>query len=333
MQNTIKSLFVCLLLLIVAQVKAATTLRFAHFWPAASQVHEEVFVAWKESVEAASDGELQIELYPAQTLSKAAATYEATVNGITNIGATAQGYINGRFPLSQVVELPGIASSAVQGACVLQQLYDEGYLAAEYADSHVLFMFATGPGLLHTKDKPVHSPEDLKGLRIRRPTAVAGELLQSMGAMPLAMPAPEIYTAMQRGMIDGLSFPWEAMKTFRINELASYHTQLPFYTLVFVATMNKGDYERLSPAMQAVIDNHSGMKWARQVGEVFDKMDSEGLAQAQALGHEILIIDDPLNHADWQEALENGIDSYLKQAGDKAETVYQAALIAAQSCQ
>ena len=41
---------------------------------------------------------------------------------------------------------------------------------------------------------------------------------------------------MQRGLLDGVSLPWEGMKTFRLNELSNQHTQVPFYSLVFVAT-------------------------------------------------------------------------------------------------
>ncbi|MFG6176864.1 TRAP transporter substrate-binding protein [Halomonas sp. THAF12] len=321
--------------LAATSAQAATTLRMAHFWPGASGINQDIFEAWAETVEEESGGELRVEMYPSGTLAKPDAIYEAAANGIADIGATAQGYTAGRFPLSQVVELPGVADNATQGACVLQTLYDEGHLDAEYEDTRPLFMFTTGPGGIHTIDTDVQVPSDLDGLRIRRPTAVAGEMLENMGATPVGMPAPDIYTAMQRGVIDGLSFPWEGLKGFRINELVSHHTEVPFYTLIFVATMSQRTYDRLSPEQQAVIDANSGMQWAENAGAVFDRLDREGKQEAIEAGHTIREIDDPLNDPDWQKPLQDGIDGYLarlEERGLPGREVYEAALAASDAC-
>ncbi|TDO07689.1 MULTISPECIES: TRAP transporter substrate-binding protein [Halomonas] len=330
----------CLLAASIAGLSAtsaqsATTLRMAHFWPGASGVNQDIFEAWAATVEEESGGELRVEIFPAGTLAKPDSLYEAAANGIADISATAQGYTAGRFPLSQVVELPGVATTATQGACVLQTLYDEGRLDEEYADTKPLFMFTTGPGGIHTIDTDVQVPSDLEGLRIRRPTAVAGEMLENMGASPVGMPAPDIYTAMQRGVIDGLSFPWEGLKGFRINELVNYHTEVPFYTLIFVATMNQRAYDNLSPEQQAVIDANAGMRWAENAGVVFDRLDVEGKQEAKDAGHTIREIDNPLEHPDWQKPLLDGIESYLtrlEERGLPGREVYQAALAASESC-
>ncbi|WP_280563691.1 TRAP transporter substrate-binding protein [Chromohalobacter sp. 48-RD10] len=321
----------------VSTAHAETTLRMSHFWPGASSINKNAFEAWAEAVEEDSNGSLTIENYPSQTLSQADETYDAVVNGIADIGITAQGYTNGRFPLSQIVELPGVANeSAEQGACVLQMLYDDGQIADEYDDTHVLFMFTTGPGYIHTRDTDVQKPSDLEGLRIRRPTAVAGNILKNMGAEPTGMPAPEIYTSMQRGVLDGVSLPWEGMKTFRLNELTEYHTQVPFYTLIFVATMSQDKYDSLSPEQQKAIDENSGMKWAKKAGKVFAADDKAGKRQAEEAGHTIRVIDNPLEDSAWEKPLKAGIDKYLgdleSRGLDQARDVYYAALEARKSC-
>ncbi|NYS62105.1 TRAP transporter substrate-binding protein [Vreelandella salicampi] len=316
-------------------VQASTTLRMAHFWPGASGVNQGVFEQWVATVEEESGGELRVEMFPSGTLAKPDSLYEAAANGIADISATAQGYTAGRFPLSQIVELPGVATTATQGACVLQTLYDDGHLDDEYADTRPLFMFTTGPGGIHTIDTDVQVPADLEGLRIRRPTAVAGEMLENMGANPVGMPAPDIYTSMQRGVIDGLSFPWEGLKGFRINELVEYHTEVPFYTLIFVATMSQRAYDGLTPEQQAVIDANSGMRWAENAGEVFDRLDVEGKQEAKDAGHTIREIENPLEHPDWQAPLQAGIESYLdrlEERGLPGREVYDAALAASESC-
>ena len=321
---------------ISAPVQAATTLRLAHFFPAASGVNQDLFEAWVKAVEDESEGELQVQLFPSGTLAKADAIYEAAENGIADIGITVQGYTAGRFPLTQIVELPGVSSSASQGACIVQTLYDQGHLDDEYASTRPLFLFSTGPGYIHTMDTLVETPSDLNGLRIRRPTAVVGDILESMGASPVGMPAPDVYTSMQRGVVDGVTLPWEGMKVFRLNELAEYHTQVPFYSMMFIATMSQRTYDSLSPEQQRVIDDNTGMAWAKKAGEVFDGLDKAGKQDAVDANHTIHVIDNPMDNPDWQQPLQQAIDNYLSeleaQGIDQARDVYEAALQARQSC-
>ncbi|WP_253448696.1 TRAP transporter substrate-binding protein [Halomonas sp. Y3] len=316
--------------------QASTTLRMSHFWPDGSGINQEIFQAWAETIEEQSGGELRVENFPSQTLTRADQAYQGAVNGISDIAITAQGYTAGRFPLSQIVELPGVSDTASQGACILQSLYDDGHIAGEYDDTRVLFMFTTGPGYLHTADHDIQSPDDLAGLRIRRPTAVAGEMLERLGAQPVGMPAPDIYTSLQRGVIDGLSFPWEGMKVFRLNELANYHTQVPFYSLIFVATMSQRSFDRLSPEQQAVIEANSGMAWSEVAGRVFDGLDEAGKQEAEEAGHHIRVIDSPLEHDDWAGPLKEGIENYLSELEgrglDNAREVYEAAMAARDAC-
>ncbi|WP_353111060.1 TRAP transporter substrate-binding protein [Salinisphaera dokdonensis] len=314
----------------------ATTLRFAHFWPAGSAINEQVFQKWADTIEAESDGELSVQIFPSQTLSKADKSYNATVNGLADITATAQGYTARRFPLTQIIELPGLSESAVQGSCLAQTLFEKNdALANEYRDSHVLFMFTTGQGFINTRETQIRKPEDLAGLRIRRPTAVVGEMLSSLGAQSVGMPAPQAYTAMQRGVIDGTTLPWEGMKTFRINELSNHHTEMPLYTLTFVTTMNKQTYERLPDNLKQVIDDNTGMKWARKAGEVFAAEDAAGREQAEGPEHEIVEIPDPLNDPDWGPPLKKATQGYLDELesrGRPSQQVYKQARQIAQQC-
>ncbi|GHB14908.1 TRAP transporter substrate-binding protein [Modicisalibacter luteus] len=320
-----------------ASAGAETTLRMAHLWPAGSAVNQDIYQAWANQVEQESNGQIKVEIYPSQTLAKADQAYDAAANGIADISVTLQGYTAGRFPLTEIVQLPGVANSASQGACILQTLYDEGDIVGEYSDTHVLFMFTTGPAYLHTRDTEIRTPADLQGLRIRRPSEVAGEMLASMGAQPLGMPAPDIYTALQRGVMDGLSFPWEAMKVFRINELTNYHLQVPYYAGAIVATMSQTAYDRLSPEMQAVIDDNSGMAWALKAGQVFGELDKAGREEAEAQGDTIHVVEDPLNDPAWAAPLKQGTENYLKRLEerglDNAKEVYEKALALRERCE
>lgn len=318
-----------------SDTKEVTTLRFSHFWPATSSINKEVFEPWAKKIEDESEGQLKVELYPSATLSKPGVTYESAVKGTVDIGSQAHGYTSGRFPLTQIAELPGLSNSATQMSCILQSLYEDGTIASEYEDSHILFMYGAGPGTLHTTKKLIKTPEDMKGMRIRRPSAVAGDIIESMGASPVGLPANDMYTSLQRGVVDGLSFPWEAVTTFKIDEVTKYHTNIPFYSSGLMVAMNKDTYNGLPDNLKQVLDNHSGMELAKKVGEVFDKHDKLALQNALDLGHEVVEIPDPLNDPAWKGPLEQGTKKYLgdvEALGLDASGVYEKAKAASAAC-
>jgi len=213
------------------------------------------------------------------------------------------------LPLSQIVELPGLFERAEVGSCAFQKLYDSGALDAEYADTKVLWVHTHGPGHLHTTDRAVTRLSDLAGLRIRRPTAVIGRLLEELGAEPVGMPAPGIYEAAARGTIDGFMLPWEAVAGFRVDEVADHHTEFGFYALAFVATMNRRAYDALPADLKAAIDAESGMKWALAAGRGYDAGDLRGRAQTLETGavHRI----DGAERARWEAAAARAREAYL----------------------
>ncbi len=306
-------------------------LRFSHFWPASSGIHQG-FEDWANSLEAASDGRIQVDFYPAQTLTKAPQSYDGVKMRITDIAATVQGYTANRFPLTQIVELPGMADSAAHGSCVLQSLFDEGLIAKEYKDTQVLYLFTHGPGYLHTREKVIEKPEDLAGLKIRRPTTVVAQLLESQGAQPVGMPAPETYPSLQRGVLDGVAFPWEAMKVFRTNEQAGHHSEINLYTLSFMVTMNKQVYNAMPEDLQQVLQQHSGHEWSQKLAQVFDGLDNAGRAEAVADNHTISGAD----NSAWQPVFEQATEAYLsglEKRRQPARDVYQRALELSASCQ
>lgn len=308
-------------------------LRLAHFMPAASWQHTDLFEAWAKTVHEQSKGRIEVRVFPAQTLGKAVAGYDNAINRIAEVTWTVQGYTANRFPLSQIVELPGIFETAKQGSCAFQKLYDSGALADEYKDTHVIFVQTHGLGHLHTKDRPVTRVADIKGLKIRQPTAVIGRMLRAVGAEPVGMPAPQIYESTQRGAIDGFLLPWEAVAGFRAYEVSDQHTELGVYSLAFVMTMNKGVYEGLPADLKKVIDDNSGMRWAMAAGSGFDAADVSGKAKTLASGKlNALTVED---RKAWEKAGAEAAEGYLAELegrGLPARKIYAQAKKFAQEC-
>lgn len=312
------------------------TLRFAHFFPAVSSQHKDIFQAWAKQVQLDSKGRIEVQMYPSSTLAKPPAQYDAVKNRIADVTATIQGYTANRFPLTQIVELPGISKNASNGSCVVQGLYDEGLISNEYKKTKPLFLFTHGQGHIHTTNKSITKPSDLAGLRIRRPSAVVAKLLEGLGAQPVGMPAPSSYQSVQRGVIDGVSLPWEGQFVFRLNELTKKHTEIGgLYTLSFVVTMNKDVYQSMPEDLKQVIDDNSGLDWSLKAGKVFDALDIKGRAQAVEQGHEINIIEGGIENPAWKPVLVKATEDYLSDLearGLPARKVYARAQELAISC-
>ena len=287
----------------------AETLRYAHFMPAQSWQNEKMFQDWADAVNKASDGELDVKIFPAQTLGKAPAGYDNAKNGVADIAWTVQGYTAGRFPLSQIVELPGLFQKAEIGSCAFQKLYDSGALDEEYKDTHVLFVHTHGPGQLHMGRNPVKALADLKGMKLRRPTAVIGTLLGELGAEPVGLPAPAIYENLERGVIDGYMLTWESVTAFRLAELTKYQTDFGFYSLAFVTTMNKRRYDGLSEKAKAAIDANTGMKWSLVAGRGYDEADAVAIEALKSVSQTYEI--PPAELPKWQAAADRAREIYL----------------------
>ncbi|MCX5909185.1 MAG: C4-dicarboxylate ABC transporter substrate-binding protein, partial [Deltaproteobacteria bacterium] len=134
---------------------------------------------------------------------------DGVVKGISDIGMSALGYTRGKFPLSEVIDLP-LGYKNGLSATRLINLYYQHFKPKEFEEAKVLYFHAHGPGILHTK-KPVQRLEDVKGLRIRS-TGLSSKVVSALGGAAVAMPMGETYDALNRGMAEGSMAPIESLE-------------------------------------------------------------------------------------------------------------------------
>ncbi len=223
----------------------------AHFFPAGHPAETELVQGWAEELEQASEGRIEITSYPGGTLLDPDDTYEGVVEGIADIGLSAFFYNRGRFPVLEVFELPGIV---YEDSSMASKVAWEGIKEldpAEIQDTELMYVLATGPGDLFTKE-PVESLEDLQGMKIRV-AGLSAETLNLLGAAPEAMPQNEAEEALMRGRVDGNLAPVEVLKGWNHAEHTDYLTRTPFlYNALFYVTMNQEKWESLPSDLQEV---------------------------------------------------------------------------------
>jgi TRAP-type C4-dicarboxylate transport system substrate-binding protein len=245
--------------------------------------HTGVMAPWARMIEEKSRGRLKVTIFPGSTLGKPADHFDMAKNGIADIVFIAPGYTPGRFPMISVTELPLLFKSARGGSQAVWSLFDR-YLKAEFKDVKVLWVWVHPPGHFHLAKKPVKVVEDLAGLKIRAGTPMLANMVKALGAIPVSIAAPETYNALERGVVDGTVFPWEAISSFKLAEVLKHHAAVNLYVAPLVTLMNQKRYDSLPPDLRKVIDDLAGAWGAEFTGRVWDQNENVGIEAIKKAG-------------------------------------------------
>ena len=296
------------------------TLKLHHFLPPVSNAHAKFVAPWAKKVEADSGGKIKIDIYPSMQLGGTPPQlYDQARDGVVDIIWTLPGSTPGRFPGIEVFELPFVAAKkATPNAHAVQAFY-EAHLRDEFKDVHPLCLWAHDGGLIHA-NKQIKVMEDLRGLKLRSPTRLAGDALKALGANGIPMPIPQLPESLAQRVLDGCVIPWEVVPAVKVQELVKYHTDIPgsptLYTATFVLAMNKTKYESMPGDLKKVLDDNSGQAIATLAGSMWDTQAEVVEAMVRKRGNVITEIT-PEEAARWRKTTEPVIEAWLKQAKER----------------
>lgn len=295
---------------------ADITLKLSHFLPDTHGIHQDFLAPWARELEEKTGGKVAVELYPVNTaFGNVAKQMDQARAGVVDLAHGLAGIPRGRLPRTSVMDLPFLAESADAATRTLWDLYKEGRLGDEYKGVKPLALHCHNAGLFHTTDTPVRAPTDVRGLRLRTPSPATSAMIGHLGGTPVGMPPTEVYENLQKGVLDGTIFTWDAVGAFRLNEVVPHHTDARAYTTCFYFVMNQRAYDGLPEDVRQVVDEISGDALIPKFGPWWDTWDKRGRQDALDRGHEIIPLSDA-ERADWQAALEPVVDSYLKSLED-----------------
>lgn len=285
------------------------TLSYSIFFPPAHgqcKAGEE----WARKIEDRTDGRVKINIYPGGTLVKAEETYNGVVKGISDIGMSCFAYTRGRFPIMEAADLPLGYPDGKVATRAANRFYRK-MKPKELDDVKVLYIHAHGPGLLHTV-RPVKTLDDLKGLKIRS-TGLSSKIVTALGGIPVAMPQPETYEAVQKGVVDGTFGPMETLKGWKHAEVIRSTTDsrdIGYTTAMFVV-MNKKKWDMLPDDVKKVFTDVSE-EWVDVHGKAWDDLDDEGRGFTKQRGNGILELD-AAEKERWSKAVEPIINDYIRE--------------------
>ncbi|MEZ5647140.1 MAG: TRAP transporter substrate-binding protein [Burkholderiaceae bacterium] len=277
---------------LVGFAQQSVTLKFHTFMSPQSNVWLNMHKAWMDKVTKDSDGRIKFEAYPAMQLGGSPVQlFDQARDGVVDIVWTLPGNTPGRFPRTEVFELPFMMNNAEATSKAFWE-YITTMAADEYRDVHPLALQVHGPGMFHMRNKLVKTAEDLKGSKVRGPTRQITKMLGLLGATPVGMPLPQIPDSLSKGVIDGCVIPWEVVPAVKVHELTKFHSEFEpsagaLYTTTFVMAMNKAKYAQLPPDLKAVIDKNTGVETSGWLGKVQQSGDVPGRAAAVKMGNTI----------------------------------------------
>ena len=271
----------------------AETLKVSTFVPP-NHAFNRMITAWGEELSKKTNGELTIDLFPAGQLGPPPRQYDLAATGAADIAVVLTAATPGRFPMAELAALPLSYPSAGNASEIsserLTMLADE-FLSSENPDTKILWMAVTPPLKINMSGQASASLDDLAGKRIRYAGKVFQTLIESLGASPMPVAPGEVSESMSKGIIDGATFPYEAVMSFDLGDVVTHSIEPGVSSAVFSVVMNEAKFNALSPEFQALILETTGTARAKAFGAMWDEGEAKGREYAVSKGIEIITLE------------------------------------------
>jgi TRAP-type transport system periplasmic protein len=241
------------------------------------EFYSQWLIKWCEGLEKQSGGRLSFKRFPGAQMGPAPQHYDMARTGQADLSWFQHGGTPGRFPITELSNLPYLIPSAEVGIKVLndRELRTK-FLDAEHRGVKILMLFVHQPGQIHSAKKAIAKLDDLKGMRIRFASPAIRDFLSALGATPVGVPPTEIAEQLSKGTIDGTMIDYGgAGVAFKLGGIVKYTTEVYNFVTSFGLAMNLDAYNKLSPDLKRMIDE-SVVGHDQAVGQLWDARDPPG---------------------------------------------------------
>ncbi|MDE2771159.1 MAG: TRAP transporter substrate-binding protein [Bacteroidota bacterium] len=267
------------------------TIKLGHGLDTNHPVHH-AMVFMQERLDSLSGGALQIQIYPSQQLGTERQLLELLQLGSLGMTKVASAVLEGFAPEYKVLSLPYIFRSEAHRYDVLGGPVGRRILlSSEQYWLRGLTYYDAGSRSFYTKDRPIHSPEDLEGLKIRTlESTTQVRMVNGLGGSATPIAWGELYTALQQGVVDGAENNPPSFYTSRHYEVCKFysldeHTGLPDVLLISTIV-----WDRLTPEQQSWVQRAADES-AEYQNVLWKAATEEALQKVQEAGVEIIYPD------------------------------------------
>jgi len=311
--------------LIAGTVGAATAqardIKMAFFTSPKHHVWAKLMAPWGKGIEAANVG-LNVVGFPGgQIGGKPPGAFKRVVNGIADIEFGLQGYTSTVFPRTMVVEIPLQWGSPSEATAALWKIFDK-HLASEYARVEVLGLWTTDVPVLMT-NKVVRTPDDLKGLKLRTPSRDQAAIIKGLGAIPVGMPMPQTYSAIEKGVVDGALVGISVVNSFKLAEVVkNYVIGLPMGFSPQMMVMNKKTHAGLSADQKKAVDAQRGLPLSLKGAKLYEAARAAGIKTVRDRKDTNITELSAAEKAAWTARFKTIVDDWVKRY-EKSQPTYQ----------
>jgi TRAP-type transport system periplasmic protein len=216
---------------------------------------KEVYLPWLNLVEKESKGKIKFDKYFSGALHGARDGFKACASDLTDRTNGYPLWQPKSFDLLLITDLPFAFPNAYVGSIVAEKLYPK-YFKKEYEKMGVyLGTYITMSAYQLMSKKPIRKLEDFKGLKVRSGGGNVAETFKRLGAAPVMLTTADTYEAFQRGLVDAVSLSDVDFISWRVAELAKYHTQLDLITSGVPYCYNPKTFNNLPPDLKRLLYN------------------------------------------------------------------------------
>ncbi|NKB76452.1 MAG: ABC transporter substrate-binding protein [Gammaproteobacteria bacterium] len=273
---------------------AETTLTLSSWLPPSHPIVADMIKPWADAVETETGGNVKVRIL-SKALGAPPAHFDLAKDGVADITYGVHGYQPGRFLLTKAIELPFLGNTAEAMSVAYWRIHEKHLAGAnEHQGTKLLGVMSHGPGSIFNAKRAINTLADFDGLKIRVGGGVVNDAAKAMGVTALLKPAPKSYELMSNGVADGVFFPQESIKSFKLTKLVRHATIVPggMYNTSFFLVMNPGKFDALSESDKAGVMRASGENFAQLAGKAWDAADQAGVAAMKADGVEVITASD-----------------------------------------
>lgn len=234
-------------------------------------------IKWANGLEKDSGGRIVVKRFPGSQMGPVQQHYDFARNGQADVAWFLHGATPGRFPLTEIVQVPYLVGSSEIGTKVLNDPELRAkYLDAEHKGVKVLLLLTHQPGNVHTTKKAIRTVEDMKGLRLRFASPTIRDFVAALGGTPVGVLPTEQVEQLQKGTIDGVFIDYGgAGIAFKMGGVIKYSTEMYSYVSSFGVAMNQDFWNKLPPDLQVLVTKSmTGVE--KEVGAAWDGLDIPG---------------------------------------------------------
>jgi tripartite ATP-independent transporter DctP family solute receptor len=245
-----------------------------------------------ETLERETDGRLRLRMYHAGQLGRESDTLEMARHGAIDFTRVYTGALNNAFPLTKALCMPFVFDSVAHqrrvhdgsvGASVLRGFEARGVVG--------LALYDSGARCFYNIRRPLHTPADLAGLKLRVPPSdIFIALVRGLGGNPTPLPYGQVFSALETHLIDGAENNLRSFHASRHFETARYWSQSAHSYAPDALLISKRTFDALTPSDRALLTDAARAS-VRIMRDLWDTSEAESRRALEAAGVEMNAVD------------------------------------------